>query len=104
VIRRAADAGDIHAVPRVLRSRPDGAAAIVIVILVPLNVIDAKVPHASLVVGPVGAALPLTRNAFRDSRYHMDWGSALPTAFVLIPVGTVPPAFRRLYCFFALLL
>ncbi len=37
----------------------------------------------------VGAALPLTRDAFRDSRYHLGWGSALLTAFVLIPVGTV---------------
>jgi membrane protease YdiL (CAAX protease family) len=37
----------------------------------------------------VGAALPLTRQAFRDSRYHLGLGSALLTAFVLIPVGTV---------------
>jgi membrane protease YdiL (CAAX protease family) len=37
----------------------------------------------------VGAALPLTRAAFRDSRYHLGWGDALLTAFVLIPVGTV---------------
>jgi membrane protease YdiL (CAAX protease family) len=36
-----------------------------------------------------GAALPLTREAFRDSRYHLDWAQALLTAFVLIPVGTV---------------
>lgn len=36
-----------------------------------------------------GAALPATRNAFRDSRYHLGWGDALLTAFVLIPVGTV---------------
>jgi uncharacterized protein len=35
------------------------------------------------------AALPLTREAFRDTRYRLDWGSALLTAFVLIPIGTV---------------
>jgi CAAX protease family protein len=37
----------------------------------------------------VGAALPLTREAFRDTRYRLDWGSALLTALVLIPIGTV---------------
>lgn len=37
----------------------------------------------------VGAALPLTREAFRDTRYRLDWGSALLTAFVYIPIGTV---------------
>ncbi len=36
-----------------------------------------------------GAALPLTRDAFRDSRYHLGLGGALLTSFVLIPVGTV---------------
>jgi membrane protease YdiL (CAAX protease family) len=36
-----------------------------------------------------GAALPLTREAFRDTRYRLDWGHALLTALVLIPVGTV---------------
>ena len=35
------------------------------------------------------AALPLTRDAFRDSRYHLDTGHTLLTAFVLIPLGTV---------------
>lgn len=35
------------------------------------------------------AALPATREAFRDTRYRLDWGSALLTAFVLIPIGTV---------------
>lgn len=44
---------------------------------------------AVAVVFAVGAALPQTRNAFRDSRYHLGWGGALLTAFVLIPVGTV---------------
>ena len=37
----------------------------------------------------MGAALPLTREAFRDTRYRLDWEHALLTAFVLIPVGTV---------------
>jgi membrane protease YdiL (CAAX protease family) len=36
-----------------------------------------------------GAALPVTREAFRDARYRLGWGSALLTALVLIPVGTV---------------
>jgi membrane protease YdiL (CAAX protease family) len=44
---------------------------------------------AVAVVYAIGAALPLTRNAFRDSRYHLDWPQALLTAFVLIPIGTV---------------
>jgi membrane protease YdiL (CAAX protease family) len=109
--------------------------AVVIATLVVANVIDNRVPHASLALGPVaaawlllvarraglswqdlglgagtwrrgliwagaligavavvyavGAALPLTRDAFRDSRYHLDLGNALLTAFVLIPVGTI---------------
>lgn len=41
------------------------------------------------VVIAVGACLPLTRDAFRDTRYRLGLGSALLTAFVLIPVGTV---------------
>lgn len=41
------------------------------------------------VVIAAGAALPLTRETFRDTRYRLDWGSALLTALVLIPVGTV---------------
>ena len=41
------------------------------------------------VVLAAGAALPLTRAAFRDSRYHLDLAQALLTAFVLIPLGTV---------------
>ena len=110
------------------------AAILVVAILVPVNVIDVRVEHAALVVGPVtaaglvliarrtglswadlglgpgtwrrglawagtaigavavvfavGAALPLTRNSFRDTRYHLGW-AALLTAFVLIPLGTV---------------
>jgi uncharacterized protein len=111
------------------------AVVITVVILAIVNVVDVKVPHASLVAGPAcaavllglarlaglswaelglgpgtwrrgmawaaaeigivalvlaaGAALPLTREAFRDSRYHLGWADALLTAFVLIPVGTV---------------
>jgi membrane protease YdiL (CAAX protease family) len=107
----------------------------VFVVLVAANVIDASVAHASLVLGPAGAAgllavarwaglswpelglgrgtwrrgliwaagaiaavavvfaagaaVPLTRDAFRDARYHLDAGHALLTAFVLIPLGTV---------------
>jgi membrane protease YdiL (CAAX protease family) len=121
--------------PPAFRFSPGLAVAVTIVILVIVNVVDIRVPHASLVAGPVcaavllgiarlaglswrelglgpgtwrrgaawaaaiigivalvlavGAALPLTREAFRDSRYHLDWASALLTAFVLIPVGTV---------------
>ena len=104
------------------------AAGLVIAILAAVNVIDVRVPHATLVAGPVcaaglpaigrlagldwadmglgrgtwrpglkwagaeiglaavvlaaGAALPLTRNAFRDSRYHLDLGGALLTSLV----------------------
>jgi uncharacterized protein len=103
--------------------------------LAAVNVVDIRVPHASLVIGPVGAAgllaiarwaglswqelglgsgtwrrgliwasgaigavavvfavgaaLPLTRHAFRDTRYDLDWEHALLTAFLLIPLGTV---------------
>lgn len=44
---------------------------------------------AVAVVFTVGAALPLTRSVFRDTRYHLSAGHALLTAFVLIPLGTV---------------
>lgn len=120
---------------RTLRWTPAVAVPVVVAILACVNVVDVEVPHASLVVGPVGAAglialarlaglswqdlglgagtwrrgatwaavetaavavvyavgaaLPLTRNAFRDSRYHLGWPEALLTAFVLIPIGTV---------------
>jgi membrane protease YdiL (CAAX protease family) len=122
-------------VPRALRLPPGAAVIVVVAILTVVNVVDVRVPHASLVVSPVcaavllgvarlaglswaelglgpgtwrpglrwaavivgvvalvfavGAALPLTREAFRDSRYHLGWGEALLTALVLIPVGTV---------------
>jgi len=115
--------------------RADWALAIVVVLLAAVNVVDARVAHAALVLGPAGAAgllalgrwaglswaelglgrgtwgrglrwalaaigvvavvfaagaaLPLTRSAFRDTRYDFGWGHALLTAFVLIPVGTV---------------
>lgn len=117
------------------RGRLDWAIVIVIAVLVVVNVVDVRVAHAALVLGPAGAAgllalarraglgwaelglgsgtwlrglrwalaaigvvavvfavsaaLPLTRSAFRDSRYDFGWGHALLAAFVLIPVGTV---------------
>ena len=98
------------------------AVAVVIVVLVCVNVIDIRVTHASLVLGPAGAAgllalarwaglswqevglgagtwrrglvwafgaigavgvvfaagaaLPLTRGAFRDARYELGWDHA----------------------------
>lgn len=120
---------------RALRFTPGVAVPVVVAILACVNVLDVKVQHASLAVGPVcaaglialariaglgwadlglgrgtwrrgatwaaieiagvaavfaaGAALPATRNAFRDSRYQLSWPHALLTAFVLVPVGTV---------------
>jgi len=111
------------------------AIAVVVAVLVFVNVIDFRVAHAPLVLGPVGAvgllaiarwarlswqelglgrgtwrrgliwaagaigvvalvfavgaALPATRDAFRDARYQLDWEHALLTAFLLIPLGTV---------------
>jgi membrane protease YdiL (CAAX protease family) len=115
--------------------RLNWAVAVVVVVLVSVNVIDIRVAHASLVLGPAGAAgllllarwaglswqevglgagtwrrglvwafgaiaavavvfaagaaLPLTRSAFRDARYHLGWEHAALTAFLLIPLGTV---------------
>jgi uncharacterized protein len=37
----------------------------------------------------VGAAVPLTRPAFLDVRYHLHFGAALLAAFVVVPLGTV---------------
>lgn len=120
---------------RTLRISPAAAVVVVVAVLAVLNVVDHRVAHGSLVVGPVcvagltliarlaglswrdlglgpgtwrrgmrwaavviavvglvlavGAALPLTREAFRDTRYRLDWGHALLTALVYIPVGTV---------------
>jgi len=118
-----------------MRFTPRLAVVAVIVILAAVNVVDVRVPHAALVVGPAcaalllwlarpaglswaelglgpgtwrgglrwagaviavvavvlaaGAALPLTRAAFRDSRYHLDLAQALLTAIAAIPLGTV---------------
>jgi membrane protease YdiL (CAAX protease family) len=111
------------------------AVAVVVAVLVAVNVIDIRIAHASLVLGPAGtagllalarwaglswqelglgpgtwrrglvwafgaigavavvfaagAALPLTRGAFHDARYHLGWEHAVLTAFLLIPLGTV---------------
>jgi membrane protease YdiL (CAAX protease family) len=122
--------------PRHDPPRRDGwAIAAVLAIMAFVNVADIRVAHASLVLGPAGAAgllalgrwarlswqelglgrgtwqrglvwaavatgalavvfaagaaLPLTRDAFRDARYQLGWERALTTAFVLIPLGTV---------------
>lgn len=48
----------------------------------------AEIGIVALVIA-AGAALPLTRDAFRDARYRLDWGHALLTSLVLIPIGTV---------------
>lgn len=120
---------------RTLRISPGAAVVVVVAVLAVLNVVDHRVSHGSVVVGPVcvagltvvarlaglswrelglgpgtwrpgtqwatvlisavglvlavAAALPLTREAFRDDRYRLGWGHALLTALVLIPVGTV---------------
>jgi membrane protease YdiL (CAAX protease family) len=37
----------------------------------------------------IGVLLPQTRTAFLDARYHLPPASALLTAFVIIPVGTI---------------
>ncbi len=117
------------------QQRLDWALVIVIAVLAVVNVVDVRVAHAALVLGPagaagllalarwaglswaelgvgrgtwprggrwalaaigivavvfaVGAALPLTRSAFRNTRYDFGWGHAALTAFVLIPLGTV---------------
>ncbi len=121
--------------PRMPRLSVGPAVVVTVVVLVIVNVVDVRVPHASLVAGPVcaalllwlarqaglswaelglgpgtwrrgakwaaavigivalviavGAALPLTRDAFHDRRYDLAWPNAVLTAFVLIPVGTV---------------
>jgi len=117
------------------RGRPGWAVVVTVAFLVAVNVIDIRVAHAALLLGPagaagllalarwaglswaelglgrgtyrrgllwalaaigavavvftVGAALPATRSAFRNTRYELGWGNALLTAFVLIPLGTV---------------
>jgi membrane protease YdiL (CAAX protease family) len=44
---------------------------------------------AVALVYAIGAALPLTRSAFLDARYHLHPGAALMTALIVIPLGTV---------------
>ncbi|MEU4236099.1 CPBP family intramembrane glutamic endopeptidase [Actinoplanes sp. NPDC026619] len=44
---------------------------------------------AVIVVYGIGIALPLTRPAFQDVRYHLHPGAALMTAFIVVPIGTV---------------
>jgi membrane protease YdiL (CAAX protease family) len=44
---------------------------------------------AVAVVYAIGAAVPLTRPAFQDVRYHLHLNAALITAFVVVPFGTV---------------
>jgi membrane protease YdiL (CAAX protease family) len=44
---------------------------------------------AVAVVYAIGAAIPLTRPAFHDVRYHLHLSAALITAFVVVPLGTV---------------
>jgi membrane protease YdiL (CAAX protease family) len=121
--------------PRSFGIAPALAILVTVAALVAVDVVDVRVRHASLVVGPVcavalaalarlaglswadlglgrgtwrrglawaavvtgtvavvlaaGAALPPTREAFRDSRYQLGLADTLITAFVLIPVGTV---------------
>ena len=41
------------------------------------------------VVYAIGVALPLTRPAFHDVRYHLHLSAALMTAFIVVPLGTV---------------
>jgi uncharacterized protein len=120
---------------RAFRISPGPAVVVVLAILALVNVVDIRVAHAELALGPAcavallgiarlaglswaelglgpgtwrrgltwaaviigmgalalsaGALLPLTRGAFRDTRYHLAWGPALLHALVLIPVGTV---------------
>ncbi|GAA0584682.1 type II CAAX endopeptidase family protein [Paractinoplanes ferrugineus] len=44
---------------------------------------------AVALVYTIGIALPLTRPAFQDVRYHLHPGAALLTAFIVVPLGTV---------------
>ncbi|GIF16080.1 membrane protease YdiL (CAAX protease family) [Actinoplanes teichomyceticus] len=44
---------------------------------------------AVAVVYAIGAAIPATRVAFHDVRYHLHPGAALLTALVVVPFGTV---------------
>ena len=44
---------------------------------------------AVAIVYGIGVALPWTRPAFHDVRYHLHPGAALLTAFIVVPLGTV---------------
>ncbi|WP_030434359.1 CPBP family intramembrane glutamic endopeptidase [Actinoplanes subtropicus] len=44
---------------------------------------------AVAVVYAIGVALPWTRPAFHDVRYHLHLSAALMTAFIVVPLGTV---------------
>jgi membrane protease YdiL (CAAX protease family) len=44
---------------------------------------------AVAIVYAVGVALPWTRPAFHDVRYHLHLSAALLTAFIVVPLGTV---------------
>jgi len=44
---------------------------------------------AVAIVYAAGVALPLTRPAFHDVRYHLHLSAALLTAFIVVPLGTV---------------
>src|SRR4051812_9492886 len=44
---------------------------------------------AVAIVYAVGLALPWTRPAFHDVRYHLHLSAALMTAFIVVPLGTV---------------
>lgn len=44
---------------------------------------------AVAVVYGIGIAVPWTRPAFHDVRYHLHLGAALLTAFIVVPIGTV---------------
>ncbi|GID29360.1 CPBP family intramembrane glutamic endopeptidase [Paractinoplanes brasiliensis] len=44
---------------------------------------------AVAVVYAIGVALPWTRPAFHDVRYHLHPGAALMAAFIIVPLGTV---------------
>ena len=44
---------------------------------------------AVAVVYALGVAVPFTRPAFHDVRYHLHLGAALLTAFIVVPLGTV---------------
>ena len=44
---------------------------------------------AVVLVYALGAAVPFTRLAFHDVRYHLQLGAAVLAAFIVVPLGTV---------------